>query len=521
MKSHSTQINCLVVQKGLAKSSGHVIPLDFLCQSKQRNRLRFSGSIPISPATKQHIRRILLPAVDNITTSLGLPKSNIDIITKTPPHLTERNFVIQGHSADLPIFLGILSAATGQVILPKHAATGKICSKQGELQAIDSLETKIWAAMEHPNVETVLYTGNESIGDHHTLECLRVTSLFQAVQTAFKEKLISSLENGYFYPSPPTQNVSPLEQIAAFLSQGTPESVLERIHYWLRNSDIKTASRLVDAFTVYCQSKGAYPKRLGAGLIKIHRQVNPTLQRELAEHSLISQIQALKLAKLGTEDDFQDIYNLFKLTLGKHEISKPQPKPKPSKELDAILEHCSPEFLAKTIGIPVDEARMTFTLPSVRVRSNAQFQKTITAFYMHFHDRLEELAPTITQMQLTKNAHKWVEDGFHKQGGFDAAFQEARFPIQGGLRFIFDYLCDYEKQKRIQEHINFLLKTEVDHRGFPFKTAFIKSFLTRFHAYLPGEIQGKPPEQYANHFKAIIQSYINSQSQLIKQIKSL
>ena len=518
MTTHKTQTHCLVVWKERSHATGYIIPVQFQSRSCQKTRLSFSGSIPFDRGVKQHIRRILLPAIDTICLALGLPKPSFEIITNTPQSLTGKNVMIQGHSADLPLFLGMLAAATSQPLCANMASTGCIKTKHGELQSIEDIQTKLQAAIDHSQIETVIHP-NSAI--NNSINCIEVSSLVDAVKSAFEEKFTGSLLGGYFNNPQPNSPSSQLDQIAGFLVGGTIDDFQSRVHHWLTLSNTENASQMIVALLNYSESKSSYPKDFGTGLARIHHQLPAQIQQELVQQPILAKEQALGFAKLAGPNDFQDLYSLFEIAIGDFQISQKSPKPTPSKQLDQILDQCSPTYLARHFGIALDEARMRFTLKSAHVRSQAQFNQTITAYYIHMFSHLGELAPKYRKDQMVKNALKWVREGFQKNGGINSAFQEAKSPIQGGLRFILDYLCDYEKHKRMQEHMEYILTTQVDHLGFKFKTAFTKAFLDRFKTYLPSEIQNNPPEQYANSFQSIIQSYINSQTQFIKHIKSL
>lgn len=520
MNSYTTTTYAVVIWKEHDCPRGHVIPIHFKCHSKKQKRLLFSGSIPLDQNLKQHIRRNLVSLLDQICQLLGLQPTSFEIITNTPDELALIKPVITGHSADLPLLLGMLSAATKQAIDPSVASTGRISTKHGELHPIEDWETKLQTAYDHPVIEKII--SPNIAPESPPIKVCEIKTLLDAIKHAFTEAFEGSLKQGYFnthLPEPST----PAEQIASFLGCGNLDAYLSRLRLWLQRSQYQIATELITTFTQHHQQTEKYPSRFGSKLAHTFRLLDPNIQKELQAKPILAKEMVLALAKLAETKDFEDLNKLMEIAQGTFSVTpkKIGTKLGSSGEMNIILDACSPRNLAQKIGIPLDEARLTFHMESIKVRSHAQFVNTITAFYIHTLEQLGELGADYKKEQMAKNAHSWVEEAFHKQGGFTAALSEAKSPMQGGTRFILDWLIDYEKSKRMREYVDYLLKTEVDIRGFKYRTAFIKCFFSRYQAYLPSEIKSQPPERYTNQFQSIIKTYIQSQTTFENHIRSL
>ena len=81
-------------------------------------------------ATAKHLSAVVLPLVDQITNALGLPKSGFELCAANvnAASAADLGIRISGYSADVPVFLALLSAATGIQLPEDVAATGQVAS---------------------------------------------------------------------------------------------------------------------------------------------------------------------------------------------------------------------------------------------------------------------------------------------------------------------------------------------------------------------------------------------------------
>ncbi len=112
------------------------------------SRLVFTGVVRFEEKLQNHIGTILLPLVDEISTKIGLPLNSYDISAQNIGAVSssDSEYKINGYSADLPIFLSILSASLKLSISQNKVFTGHISSKEGDIAQVKKLIEKSEAA---------------------------------------------------------------------------------------------------------------------------------------------------------------------------------------------------------------------------------------------------------------------------------------------------------------------------------------------------------------------------------------
>ncbi|MBW7939201.1 MAG: hypothetical protein H3C63_10490, partial [Candidatus Omnitrophica bacterium] len=126
-------------------------------------RLRITGPAQWDPQIQQHIEETVLECVQRILKKVNITVNGfeISIANLNVSSTQNRPTTISGFSADLPIFLAALSAAT-QVPLPQNmVATGHIADPNGHTRLVHHLPEKIEAAAQqgithfiHPALDT-------------------------------------------------------------------------------------------------------------------------------------------------------------------------------------------------------------------------------------------------------------------------------------------------------------------------------------------------------------------------------
>ncbi len=137
----------LVFGKGQSAVSVITTVMAQALEKKTGERLCFSGPVSLNEKTLGHVRSVILPLADRLVAYLDLPRSNyeISIANISAASLYDKGVALSGYSADLPIFLAIISAALGIPVETNVVSTGHIASLDGDIRMVKELPAKISA----------------------------------------------------------------------------------------------------------------------------------------------------------------------------------------------------------------------------------------------------------------------------------------------------------------------------------------------------------------------------------------
>jgi hypothetical protein len=191
------------------------------------------------------------------------------------------------------------------------------------------------------------------------------------------------------------------------------------------------------------------------------------------------------------------------------------------KTLQGILSEISSETLTNLISLPIDTARAVYLLDSVRVKSEEEFNETITSFYVHLIRHTRKVCEPVDLEAAAAEALELLGETFLKRGGYRAALTEARSCLQGGLRFVFDMMTEQHKRKEHEKHINRVFKTALEPLEAKDKVGLMGALMKRLELHLGLEIKSQPPEWFAFHYELIIKAYIQSMERMNSVFRSL
>ena len=124
-----------------------------------KTRLEFRGPVKLDDKAFNHIEAVILPIVDQITQSLELPIQNflISISNIGATATIGKGIKISGFSADLPMFLAMLSASLQAALRQDIIATGHIASLAGDVAPVLDIPLKIEAAVASEDIKEFLF----------------------------------------------------------------------------------------------------------------------------------------------------------------------------------------------------------------------------------------------------------------------------------------------------------------------------------------------------------------------------
>ena len=120
------------------------------------SRLDFRGPARFDPAAVDHIANVVLPIVDDIRRGLRIRRRRFEvgICNIGAASSQDVGLEITGFSADVPVFLALLSAVTAIPLPSGLVCTGHIASPSGEIRMVRDLPAKLQAAHEARGIDT-------------------------------------------------------------------------------------------------------------------------------------------------------------------------------------------------------------------------------------------------------------------------------------------------------------------------------------------------------------------------------
>jgi hypothetical protein len=160
-------------------------------------------------------------------------------------------------------------------------------------------------------------------------------------------------------------------------------------------------------------------------------------------------------------------------------------------------------------------------MDSVTVKDGFEFNKVITAFYAHIFRHTTSPAGQITKDAISADAIGLVEEAFKSKGGYDAALAEGKYGTNGGMRFVFDIMTEFLKQREKKKHINMVFKEAIDSSDWELKIKLAGIFKNLVGRNLPAELKELPTEQLARNLEEVVAFYSESMDKVSTLLKRL
>lgn len=515
-------------------------------------RLKFMGPVVFENSTKHHINDVLLPLVDRLMDSLGLARKNFVVSAANPAaaSVANLNVKVTGFSADVPLFLGLLSAGLEMPISDEIVYTGHIASGGGDISAVSELPVKLQAAVADDSVRSFVCPTLEK---DHSLETLwplekeraidaintardklrviTVSDIVELAQAAFSDDavIMAALKQGFFgRPCSQEPEQSPLTRILRFFTENQEEQFWQVLERLLLSGDNPAAKHFLRARTRFHIQRRAYPHGFGGKLLQLVHSLPPTTRRLKTAFPLVSMRDCIRLSQCARTGDHEDVRRLYDAAFGKNVCrgrasSAPQAGEKASKpesaraDLDNVLSQIDGEFLARNVALPIDTARACYLLESVTIESHEQFYDVIAAFYLHLMRHTEGVIEPANLDANRAAALALAEKTFADKGGLEGALAEGRDAVHGGMRFILDALTEQFKKELQINQVRRVLKEALNPLDWRARVAFMAAFLERVAPVLPTDMRALPPERLARNHEVIVRTYVES----IDKVKAL
>jgi ATP-dependent Lon protease len=516
------------------------------------NRLLFSGPAAFSTNTVNHINSIILPAADIFFNALNVPLKSfeISIVNLDVASLMDVGITISGYSADVPIFLAMLSAGLQLAIPDNILSTGHIASIDGDIRMVSSIPAKLSAAAKSKSVRTFIYpdidqddfldslspqqksqiTGALAKAKSDLL-VVSVKNVKDVLAAAFSDKEIvkASLRHNFYIPVanfPQPENS--LESAIIYLVGNNENRFWAVLEQDLFSGNSDSAIQLLELFAQHYISRKLYPKDFGSKLLRQIRCVPPFILRRKIEFPLLSVSRCIQVSQFAQETDHEDVSLLFlassrqaihysdKDDTGKQSTKAPEDI---EETLQSILNEINQEALLRHVARPIDAARATFSPGAVTTNSFDEFNEIVTAFYVHMQRHTYRLIEPVDLNAASSKASALLEKAFIKKGGWDAARTEAETGVNGGIRFVLDVMTEHFKHVHQEEYLEQALKTALKPLDWEKTVSLTQSILKRLEHNLPQQVVSQP-EKYVKDLKEILKTYVQSQDKLKSMLRS-
>ncbi|MDD3558268.1 MAG: hypothetical protein PHW27_06795 [Melioribacteraceae bacterium] len=520
-------------------------------EEKNSQKLYFSGSVNFDEPVKDHIRSTILYCVNQIGQSLKIPIQSFEIsaVNIGASSSSDIGLSIAGFSADVSIFIAMLSASM-KLPLEQHILfTGHIASKEGDISQEKLLGAKSEAAVIDKGVSTFVFPSLESdssleilkpkefensisaikscrgkirlIAVQNTLELIRKTLSDESI-------VLSSFNCNFFRTKFDEIQIANHEPLLSFFLEDNTKRYWKSLEYRLINKNVKKNHLLLNAFVDYHIRMKKYPSNFGRKLNELVLSLPYSVKKKKELFPLIKKDKFIQMIHHAKENDHDDISELHKVLYesieGKIKFKKSLEEVKveerdESDRLDYILDQINPDFIDLHITKPIDEARASYVIENIQAENYDNLLNTITAFFIHIYRHTNNHLVDISNEKFNIEALELFKNTFPKQSEFKEAVSIALNGNKGGLRYILDMIAKYLKKETRDKHIFAIINDAINPLDYELKKRLIEKIMDREKDRLKLNHDKMNAEQYVENYIAIIQEYAQSKNSLNRIFK--
>lgn len=501
-------------------------------------RLDFRGPVTLDDENIHHLETVVLPIVDEFADRTGLPhKNHVLSIENIGVKATRgKGLKISGFSADLPLFLALLSATLQLPLRQDVISTGHISSVAGDVAPVLDIPTKLEAAVASADISEFVFPDIDKDQSSIRLAAPEFKkaqgSLFrykdQIKLTAVEdicdvlkafvtdESIIScGLNQGFFAVTPKTNDLNnPINRSLSYLLSDSEKRFWNVLQDFLFSQGIDKAKNLISSFMQFHIGKSHYPEHFGEQLYRLTMSL-PLLTRRLDRLFPLAPIDmCIALSQYAEVSDHSDVQILYKLTSDDEFARKIDTRDEEEATttdtghegqlLRRILFEFTDTNLAEKIGKSLDEARGNYLMKAVTVQNASEFNQAVTGFYTHMMRYTQSPEGHVSRDAAASEAIDIINKAFRDRGGYEAALAEGKNGTKGGLRFIFDVMTDHEKFVKIEKYKVMVIKESIDPLDWDAKVKLAEYIKNHYGRYLPDVFRNMEPEQLAHHLEELI-----------------
>jgi len=520
-------------------------------EEKKSQKIYFSGSVNFDEPVKDHIRSTILYCVNEIIQSLKIPIQSFEIsaVNIGATSSSDIGLSIQGYSADVSIFMAMLSASMKLPIEKDILFTGHIASKEGDISQVKMLGTKSEAAVIYKEISAFVFPSLESDSSLEILKpkeyensisaikscrgkikLVHVQDTLELIRKTLSDEsiILASLNNNFFmtqYDGIQNGNHKPF---LSFFLQDNNTRFWKSLEYRLLNKHVKESHLLLNAFVDYYIRMKRYPSNFGKKLNELVLSLPYSVKKMNELFPLIKKdkfIQMIQHAKNNDHDDISELHKvLYESIEGKIKFKKSLDEVRveerdESDRLDYIFDQINPDFIDLHITKPIDEARASYVIDNIQAENYEDLLNTITAFFIHIYRHTNNHLVDISNEKFNIEALELFKNTFPKQAEFKEAISIALNGNKGGLRYILDMITEFLKKDTRDKHIFAIINDAINPLDYELKKRLIEKIMDREKDRLKLNPEKMNAEQYVENYRAIIQEYAQSKNLLNRIFK--
>jgi hypothetical protein len=526
-------------------------------QAARKRRLRYCGSVHFEDSVKRHIRTMILPIIDRIVDKLRLVRKNftLSVINLGAASILDVGVTVSGFSADLPLFIAMLSEALQVYIRDDFSSTGHIASIEGDVRTVKGIEAKVEAAISDASIKRFIYPDlekdtslkalspdqrersiNAVLAAQYSIRTIAVAGIDDLIREVLSEEdiVLASLKHGFFDISTrPDKTGSPVSNAIAFLAENNERRFWNILQRRFSTGDHQKGERLLQAFVQFFLDQQKYPTGMGAKLYQLICSLPPVIRRTKMTFPLLDIGLCIKLSQFAQETDYEDVPRLFDAIRGGNLSHRAQAR-KVEESLDTrtsdsdciafdtVVSLINEEALAGESGVQVDSARASFVLESSTVQEYEDFIDILQAFYVHLQRYVSSSAvDSLDATTARTEAVALLERTFLGKGGDEAAFANARNGTQGGMPSVLNALTEHYKAERQTAYVKRVFKDAINAMDWDERVSFVRAAMKRLAPFLPSELRNESPERFVKQYEAIVLAYVKSLDHMNRLLRSM
>jgi hypothetical protein len=557
MTSNIGRAKGIIVFENNGNPKGAITPLIARTVPDSASEIRFAGVVAVTPEVESHANHVVLPLVDSICKLLGVPTSGIvvDMANVDAASSSDLALRVSGLSAELPLFLAVLSARLLLPVPPDMVATGHIGSLDGDIRIVRNLPAKLKAAFidnaisrfvcpcirsdtsmavlkpkELVSIEVAVSAAEQR------LAIVQVGDVAEAVRRVFDERdiALASLRSGFFTGKESASgNDSIVERAAGYLAQDGRRRFLNALQALYLREDIAGAHAALNMWGNAHRERRMYPTDFGCDLLYLLAALPPTVRETTSRTAgLVPLAICRALTDLATERDEEDIKLLWRAASdvwpatddaldGNADEEHAGEESLAERIVRELMRDLAVEHLARRIGIPIDTARETFRIEATVARSYDEFIRTIVSFYIHMERATGRAGGTTALQEADANALALLDQAFHRHGGVKAAWSQSQTGTQGGLRYVLDQCAQHYKQEKQQQYASARILSAIDPLEWNDRVAVVTAIL-KMHPHLRStDLNEEHPERFADKYPEMLRACVQSMDSAREALRAL
>jgi hypothetical protein len=500
---------------------------------------------------------MILPTVDHIVDALGVARKNFElsVVNLGAASILDVGVTVSGLSADLPIFIAMLSEALKVAMSDDFFSSGHIASAEGDIRAVKGIPAKVEAAIEDVSINCFIYPDlekdtslktlspnqrNRSISAvmaaQHTIRTIAVRGIDALIREIFTEEsiVLASLENGFFDISTELDKAgNPVSNVVSFLADNNERRFWNMLQWRFSTGERRKGEQLLRAFVQFFLGRQKYPMDMGVKLYQLICSLPPAVRRSKMTFPILDMGLCIKLSQFAQEADYEDVLRLFDAIRGgnlqhRAEVCKvdeslvTKTSDPDCAAFDTVVSLINEEALAREFGILADSARASFVLESSTVQEYEEFIDLLQALYIRLQLCVSASAvKTLDTATARTEVIGLLERAFKGQGGDQAAFMKARDGIQGGVRSVLDALTEQYKVEKQTAYVKRVFKDAVNAMDWNERVRFVRGAMKRLAQFLPSELRDESPERFARQYEPIVLAYVKSLDHVNQLFRSM